>query len=188
MCKGPVAGGWGGESCDAEAWELRVRQLAGKEERAGLSTPRPARDASHGGKPSAFHTRKMTGSPPHFRLFYSYSVGTLAEGVGARGEASWEAPAACGPGDREGSKVDHPEVSEEWPREAAPIERLGSWVGQDRGRGAEGGELASSTGGRPGQSPQGGRNGQTPATWPKSGRPSQLAVINLYPSPPSPGR
>ena len=104
LCKGPVAGE--GESCDAEAWELS--QAAGGE--GALSTPRPVRGASHDGKPSAFHTRKITGSPPHFRDCSSYGVGMFAEGVGAPGEASLGVPAACGPGDREGSKVDPLEV------------------------------------------------------------------------------
>ena len=94
--------GWRGGSCDAGARELS--QAAGGEGR--LSTPRPARDASRGGTPSAFHTREIAGSPPHFRDCSSYGVGMFAEGVGACWGAGREAPAACGPGAREGSKAD----------------------------------------------------------------------------------
>ena len=42
-------------------------------------------------------------------------MGTFAEGRGGREEASWEAIAASGPGERRWSKVDHLEMSEEWP-------------------------------------------------------------------------
>lgn len=136
MCKDPVAEETG--ACEAEAWGLRGRQAAAVQE-GRLSTPRTTRDASREGKPAAFHTRKTTGSPPHVKDCSS-------SGVGARGEAGWEATAACGPGDRGGSKVAHLEVSEAWSWEAEWRERLGSGVGQvTEGGGAQGVQDASGT-------------------------------------------
>lgn len=121
------------------------------------------------GEAAAFHTGKITGSPPHLKDCSS-------PGVGARGEAGWGATAACGPGDRERSKVAHLEVSEAWPWEAARRERLGSGVGQvTEGRGAQGVQDASSTCCRlgrafreeeTGKSQRPGRGPRGPHSWP----------------------
>ena len=79
------------------------------------------------------------------------------------------------------------EVSEEWPREAAPIEAGVVGGTGHRGRGAQ--DEARLQHRLPaGAEPSWRKERANPTAWPRSGRPSQLAVINLYPSPPSPGR